>query len=83
MVAKALDAGTESLNGVLPVDGLCNPLGAYAEQGVGVSQKRYSMAVIAGGGILCDQLGENGICRVKDALCTPPKGEIVRRLTAL
>lgn len=72
--------GLESSNGVLPVDGLCSPIGGLLDQdsNMPVSRQRYAMATLAGGEILCDQL-DGTICRVKNAACASPE----RRLTAL
>ena len=84
MVATLKSGGTESINGVLPLDGLCDPLGGLRE-GLPASMPdtRYPMARTADGQILCDQLEDSGICRAKAAMCTPPSGVPVRRWTAL
>lgn len=72
--------GMESQNGVLPVDGLCAPLGRLLEASASApaSRQRQPMASAVGGHILCDQL-DGIICRVKGTACAD--GE--RRLTAL
>ncbi|MBI2465584.1 hypothetical protein HYV64_05575 [Candidatus Shapirobacteria bacterium] len=77
--AAQVDA-MESLNGVLPVDGLCDPLGRMLEEHASapVSRIRQPMATVAGGQILCAQL-DGTICRLKSARCDSGN----RRLTAI
>ena len=80
MAIGAQIGGLESLNGVLPVDGLCAPIGEPVETNAStpVSRERQPMATAAGGQILCEQL--NGtVCRLKSTACADGR----RRLTAL
>jgi len=80
MAIGALSNGLESVNGVLPISGLCEPLGGLLETNASapISRVRQPMATEAGGHIICDQL-DGTICRLKNAACA--SGE--RRLTAL